>query len=131
MKQENGVMTAERELPPAEKRRPFRCPVLLSALLAAALLLVLVLYQPFWGRLPERKVADSLAGNVVKDGRIDLNTADMAALCSLPGIGEAKAQAILEWREERGSFASVEELLEVDGIGEKTLEALRPLLCIS
>lgn len=57
---------------------------------------------------------------------VDLNTADQALLEELPGVGPATAQAILAWREEHGGFSSVEELLEVSGIGEKTLERLRP-----
>jgi competence protein ComEA len=57
---------------------------------------------------------------------VDLNVADQAALEELPGVGPATAQAILGWRDEHGRFSSVEELLEVSGIGEKTLERLRP-----
>jgi competence protein ComEA len=57
---------------------------------------------------------------------VDLNSANQAALEELPGVGPATAQAILAWREENGGFSSVDELLEVSGIGEKTLERLRP-----
>lgn len=57
---------------------------------------------------------------------IDLNAADQALLEELPGVGPSTAQAILAWREEHGEFSRVEELLEVSGIGEKTLERLRP-----
>jgi competence protein ComEA len=59
------------------------------------------------------------------DGRIDLNTADQAALETLPRIGPALAARILEWREANGRFQSVEDLLAVPGIGEKVLEGLR------
>ena len=58
------------------------------------------------------------------DGRLDLNTATREELEALPGIGEVKAQAILDYRAEHGAFSSVEELLEVSGIGEKTLAGL-------
>ncbi|HYY45180.1 MAG TPA: helix-hairpin-helix domain-containing protein, partial [Actinomycetota bacterium] len=57
--------------------------------------------------------------------QIDLNTADQAALEAIPGIGPVKAQAILAYREEIGTFTSVEQLLEVDGIGPATLESVR------
>ena len=57
---------------------------------------------------------------------IDLNAADAYDLDRLPGIGPAKAEAILAYREEYGPFQSVDDLLAVSGIGEVTLENLRP-----
>ncbi|WP_141762141.1 helix-hairpin-helix domain-containing protein, partial [Kytococcus sp. HMSC28H12] len=59
-------------------------------------------------------------------GALDLNTADQAALEELPGVGPVTAEHILAWRTEHGRFTSVDELMEVSGIGEKTLETLRP-----
>lgn len=59
------------------------------------------------------------------DDRIDLNTADQAALETLPRIGPALAQRILEWRGDNGRFQSVDDLLAVSGIGEKLLAAIR------
>ncbi|PXF57373.1 MAG: DNA-binding protein [Deltaproteobacteria bacterium] len=56
---------------------------------------------------------------------INLNTADKAALESLSGIGPAKASAIIKYREENGSFKSVEELLNVKGIGPKMLDKIK------
>lgn len=58
-------------------------------------------------------------------GVVDLNSADLAALDTLPGVGPAIAQRILEWREANGPFHSVEELLEVSGIGPATLDKIR------
>ncbi len=55
---------------------------------------------------------------------VDVNSADAAALESLPGIGPGKAQAILAWREANGPFASLEDLDKVDGIGPSTLANL-------
>ena len=63
-------------------------------------------------------------------GPVDLNRADEAALQSLPGVGPATSSAILEWREQNGAFRSVDDLLEVSGIGEKTVEKLRPLVTV-
>lgn len=57
---------------------------------------------------------------------VDLNTADQAALEELPGVGPVTAGRILAWRTEHGQFSTVDELLEVSGIGERTLEQLRP-----
>lgn len=59
------------------------------------------------------------------DDRIDLNAADQAALETLPRIGPALAERIIAWRDENGSFASVDDLLAVPGIGEKLLSGLR------
>ena len=57
---------------------------------------------------------------------LDLNRAAAEELAGLPGIGEVLAERIVAYRAEHGPFASVEELLNVSGIGEKKLEALRP-----
>ena len=56
---------------------------------------------------------------------VDLNTADATALETLPGIGPALAERILAWRDEHGGFRSVEDLLEVSGIGEGRFAELR------
>lgn len=63
-------------------------------------------------------------------GLVNVNSADAAALDTLPGIGPALAQRILEWREQHGPFRSVEELLEVSGIGDATLRRLRDLVTV-
>ena len=68
------------------------------------------------------------AAGTASDGRIDLNTADVAALDTLPRIGPAMAQRIIDWREAHGPIRSVDDLLAVSGIGAKTVEALRPLV---
>jgi competence protein ComEA len=57
---------------------------------------------------------------------VNLNTATAEQLDTLPGVGPVTAQKILEWRSAHGAFSSVDELLEVDGIGEKTLSDLAP-----
>jgi competence protein ComEA len=59
---------------------------------------------------------------------VDLNTADEAALDALPGVGPVIAGRIVAWRQEHGRFTSVEELTEVSGIGDATLDRLRPLV---
>ena len=61
---------------------------------------------------------------------VNLNTADQAALDTLPGVGPVTADAILAWRDSNGGFTSVDELLEVDGIGEATLADLAPLVTL-
>jgi len=61
---------------------------------------------------------------------VSLNTADAAALDTLPGVGPVLAQRILDWRAEHGRFTSVDELGEVSGIGEKLLAQLGPLVTL-
>ena len=57
---------------------------------------------------------------------VNINTATSEQLDTLPGVGPVTAQKILDWRGSHGAFSSVDELLEVDGIGEKTLADLAP-----
>ncbi|MNL40594.1 ComE operon protein 1 [compost metagenome] len=67
-------------------------------------------------------------GQASTDGRINVNTADAAALMDLPGIGGKKAQAIIDYRSSKGAFHSLSDLGEVKGIGPKMLEKLEPLV---
>ncbi|MGO2685045.1 helix-hairpin-helix domain-containing protein [Microbacterium sp.] len=71
---------------------------------------------------------DAEGTDPVGDGLIDLNNADQAELETLPGIGPAIGQRIIDWRETNGRFASVDDLLAVSGIGEKLLAGLRDLV---
>jgi competence protein ComEA len=62
---------------------------------------------------------------------VNINTADAATLAgSLRGVGTKKAEAIVAYRSEHGPFKSVDELVNVKGIGEKMLEQLRPLVSL-
>lgn len=61
---------------------------------------------------------------------ININTADKDTLTALPGIGDVLAQRILDYREEHGSFTHVEELLNVEGIGERKMETIVDLITI-
>jgi competence protein ComEA len=61
-------------------------------------------------------------------GLVDLNTATVEQLDSLPGVGPVTAAAIVAWRDANGRFASVEQLGDVDGIGPARLEKLRDLV---
>nr|WP_313779604.1 ComEA family DNA-binding protein [Paenibacillus larvae] len=59
---------------------------------------------------------------------VNINTATEQQLIELPGIGKSKAKAILAYRQQKGTFRSIRELLEVKGIGEKMLAKLIPYM---
>ena len=61
---------------------------------------------------------------------VDLNSADLAALERVVGIGPAKAKAIVDYRNEHGAFTSVDDLAKVSGFGAKSVEKLRPQLTV-
>jgi competence protein ComEA len=63
-------------------------------------------------------------------GKVNINVADISELQTLSGIGEKKAERILQYRQEHGSFKSVEELKEVSGIGDRTFEALADFISV-
>lgn len=104
--------------------------VLLSCVTAFVLLLAgaVGFSVPFWQ--PGYRTVASEEFDVQQMMLVDLNSAGLEELCSLPGVGEKKAQAILDYREEHGSFSCIDELDQVDGISTKSIEAWRSRLYI-
>lgn len=87
--------------------------------------------------VPDRQEASSLAqagdsggGAETSPGKVNLNTAGLEELMGLPGIGEAKARAILDYRKTQGAFASVEDVMQVSGIGPAVFEKLREWIIV-
>ena len=82
--------------------------------------------------LSEEPSSEALYGENTAEisGTVNINTADSAALCTLPGIGEAKADAIISYREEQGPFGQPEDIMKVSGIGEALYEKLRELITV-
>ncbi len=74
--------------------------------------------------------AEVLGQSATEPLPVNINTADPAELTALSGIGTAKARAIVAYREEHGAFVSVDELLNINGIGEATLERLREFITV-
>lgn len=91
----------------------------LLACIAAAVGCLFAATPPLWqaGFAPRDDTPYFTAG----EDRIDINTAPAAELRCLPGIGEKKAQAILAYRAQYGSFSSAEELAQVEGIDRKSV----------
>jgi competence protein ComEA len=81
------------------------------------------------GGAPTTVVTGAPSGSPVA-GLVDLNTADETTLETLPEVGPVTAQSIITWRTQHGGFSSVDQLLEVDGIGDATLAKLTPYVTI-
>jgi competence protein ComEA len=69
-------------------------------------------------------------GETAGNGTVNLNSAQSSELQTLPGIGPAKAEAIIEYRETNGPYKSIEDLKEISGIGDKTFEKLKDLISV-
>ncbi|WP_324016324.1 ComEA family DNA-binding protein [Aeromonas hydrophila] len=65
-----------------------------------------------------------------ESSKVNLNTASINELTALKGIGEKKAQAIVDYREKQGKFTTVDQLADVSGIGPATLEANRDMIIV-
>ncbi len=108
-----------------------------QTIIAVGVVAVLILTAVWWVR------NGGLEGNLVEHDRpaphgsqeaparkadfvVDVNHAEVAELVELPGVGQAIAERIVEYRKQNGPFQSVDDLREVTGIGPKTLDALRP-----
>ncbi len=76
---------------------------------------------------PSASASSSSSGT---NGVVNINTADATELQTLSGIGESKAKKIIDYREKNGAFRSIEDLSNVSGIGEKTVENLREYICV-
>jgi competence protein ComEA len=82
------------------------------------------------GAPPLAGAAAAATGSAPAQALVNLNTADQVTLETLPGVGPVTAQSILAWREENGGFRSVDELLDVSGIGAATLAEIAPLVTL-
>jgi competence protein ComEA len=74
--------------------------------------------------------APTEAPGIDSSGKVNLNTATLEDLKTLKGVGDSKAQAILDDRNENGPFSSIEDLMRVSGIGQKTFESLKDQITV-
>lgn len=81
------------------------------------------IYVPIIGEVPT-------GGPAAASGKVNINTADEAALDTLPRVGPAMAARIIAWRETNGRFGTIEELMNVTGIGDKTFEGMKDLVTV-
>lgn len=73
---------------------------------------------------------EALAGGE-SDGKVNLNTADETDLMALPGIGASKAKSILSYRQERGKFGSIEEIMNITGIKEGVFSKIKDYITVN
>lgn len=78
------------------------------------------------GQLPDAESASDASG----DGKVNINTADKEELMTLNGIGESRAESIMQYREEHGSFARPEDLKNVSGIGDGIYGKIEEDICV-
>ena len=79
----------------------------------------------------DRPAPAKASAAVAPAGPVNLNSATVAQLERLPGVGAATAQRIIEYRQKNGAFKKAEELMNVRGIGEKSFLKLKPLVTVS
>ncbi len=80
--------------------------------------------------LSSKVQADASSEERLSPSKVNLNEASKEQLLALPGIGDVVAERILQYKKERGSFTSVEELLKIKGISKKKLEQIKNFLTI-
>lgn len=108
-------------------RRSFLLGLWLAALLVLAA--AALLYYPGTTAPAEVPVRQGPYFEQTED-KVNLNQAPLCELMLLPGIGEKRGQAIIAYRQRNGRITELEQLLEISGIGPKTLEGLRPYACL-
>lgn len=90
-------------------------------------------YQALWQeeaqQAEERGMAESRSGST--GGLVNINTASETELSAIPGIGAGKAAAIIQYRQENGSFASIEDIMKVSGIKEGTFEKIKDRITVN
>ncbi|MCD4796298.1 MAG: ComEA family DNA-binding protein [Candidatus Cloacimonetes bacterium] len=105
-------------------------PILTIIILALILAIIIVLVIGFQKISNNKKELQESTVQTEQEEitKININNADIENLIKLPGIGQTKAKAIMDYRKNTGEFRSLKELTKVKGIGEKTLEKILPYL---
>jgi competence protein ComEA len=99
-------------------------------LVAIVILVTTVIAQSAVASPQAAKPASATKARATAASPVNLNSASVAQLQSLPGIGASAAQRIVDYRQKNGSFKKIEELMNVKGIGEKSFLKLKPLITI-
>ena len=89
--------------------------------------MIVILTEEEWSAR-EEAVNEDISGK--EDPTVNLNTADVSDLCSLPGIGESKAKEIITYREKNGAFRKKEDVMQVTGIKENLYRRICDLISV-
>ena len=101
-------------------------------LIALVILAAIGVAQPSIASPQAAKAATGTAkAKATASNPVNLNSASVAQLQTLPGIGASAAQRIVDYRQKNGSFKKIEELMNVKGIGEKSFLKLKPLITVA
>lgn len=90
-----------------------------------------MIYVPTIEEAKERLESGLSTNTDNTNGKINLNTASLEQLMEIPGIGEAKASAILRYREENGGFSSIEEIMNIEGIKEGVFSKMKEYIVVN
>ena len=99
-------------------------------LAAIVILTVIGVAQSSMASTQGAKSASAAKAKATAANPVNLNSASVAQLQTLPGVGASTAQRIVEYRQKNGSFKKIEELMNVKGIGEKSFLKLKPLITV-
>lgn len=75
-------------------------------------------------------VSDKTASQTTDSGKININTADKTLLCTLPGIGETRAESIIDYREKHGGFSCIEDIMNVSGIKDSSFQKIKDYIVV-
>lgn len=99
-------------------------------LIAIVILMATIVAQTAVASPQTAKTAGAAKVKATATNPVNLNSASVAQLQTLPGIGASAAQRIVDYRQKNGSFKKIEELMNVKGIGEKSFLKLKPLITV-